>query len=267
MKTYKNNLKNNLKTISITNLKGGVGKTTFCFHFGYLFAQKNLKTLLIDLDPQGNLTTCFLNSPPSEENHIKLLFEKRIPVPYKIKENLYLLSSDIELSKYELQVKLESYFRLKNFIELPEIKENYDVALIDTPPSLNVFTSNALIASSTVLCVIDQGEFALSGFKEIKSLIENINEGMKLNIKLLGPVFNMVKKRTLNFKKNFEKVFSLYKDTAFKSFVRYSVVVRDSIEAKKTVFELFPNHEISKDFLNVFLEFCEKAEIDLITSQ
>ncbi|MEM3988576.1 MAG: AAA family ATPase, partial [Sulfolobales archaeon] len=120
--------------------------TTLCYHLAYLFTTKNFKTLLIDIDPQGNLTSCYFPSSTDTSSRVKLLFENEIPIPLKINENLYIVTSSIELSKYELQVKLESYFKLKAYLDLPEIKKNWNVILIDTPPVLNIFTSNAFIA-------------------------------------------------------------------------------------------------------------------------
>lgn len=245
--------------ISVTNLKGGVGKTTLCFHFAYLFAEQNKKVLLVDIDPQGNLSSCYLSEIPKKENHVKLLFENEIPLPLKINEKIYLIASDIELSKYELQIKLESYFKLKAYFSLPDVKKTYDVVLVDTPPSLNIFTSNALIASDCTLCVVDPGDFGIMGYKEVKSIVSDIVEKINPSLKIAGLVFNMVKPRTVNFRLVYEKSQNLFGREVFSAYVRYSTVVRDAITKRLTVFEYAPSHTICRDFRKVFEEFLERT--------
>jgi len=246
------------RVISITNLKGGVGKTTLCFHFAHLFRESGKKVLLVDVDPQGNLTSCFVDEV-KPENHVKLIFERALPVPLEVKKDTFLIGSNIELSKYELQVKLESYFRLKEFLESSEVKNSFDVVLIDTPPSLNIFTSNALIASHVALCVVDPGNFAISGYEEVKSLVKEVADKINPELKLFGPVFNMVKRKTRNFENLYEKCKSLCGKNLFENFIRYSTIVRDAMRSKKTVFEYCSNHGICNDFRTVFNEFLERS--------
>ncbi|MEO0247484.1 MAG: ParA family protein [candidate division WOR-3 bacterium] len=69
--------------LSVANLKGGVGKTTLCYHLAYLFTRKNFRTLLIDIDPQGNLTSCYLSTPPDTSNHVSCKMTD-YPKPYPI---------------------------------------------------------------------------------------------------------------------------------------------------------------------------------------
>lgn len=246
--------------LSITNLKGGVGKTTLCYHLAYLFTTKNFKTLLIDIDPQGNLTSCYFPSSTDTSSHVKLLFENEIPIPLKINENLYIVTSSIELSKYELQVKLESYFKLKAYLDLPEIKKNWNVILIDTPPALNIFTSNALIASEYVLCVVDPGEFAISGYREVKSIVLDVVKKINPKVRLLGLVFNMVKPKTKNFKALYQRCVETFEDEVFTSYIRYSTAIRNALLKRQSVFEYNKLHPVCKEFVDVFEELVKKSK-------
>jgi len=194
----------------------------------------------------------------------KIIFEKALPVPLEVKKDIFLIGSGIELSKYELQVKLESYFRLKEFLRDLEVKNSFDVVLIDTPPSLNIFTSNALITSHVALCVVDPGNFAISGYEEVKTLVKEVADKINPELKLFGPVFNMVKKKTRNFENLYEMCKSLYSENLFENFIRYSTVVRDAMRIKKTVFEYCSNHGICNDFRTVFDEFLKRSCYDSI---
>jgi len=245
--------------LSVANLKGGVGKTTLCYHLAYLFTRKNFQTLLIDIDPQGNLTSCYLSTPPDTSNHVKRLFENEIPTPIKINENLHLVASSIELSKYESQIKLESYFRLKAYLELPEVKKKWNVVLIDTPPALNIFTSNALIVSQYVLCIVDPGDFAILGYKEVKDIILDVVKKINPDAKLIGLVFNMVKPKTRNFKTIYQKCIETFGNEVFTNYIRYSTAIRDALSKRQPIFEYNKLHPACKEFENVFEELMKRV--------
>jgi chromosome partitioning protein len=149
--------------IAVTNQKGGVGKTNITFHLLHLFANDGKKVVTVDTDPQGNLTSCFLDEIPSESN-IKRIFEDTIPQSINVAQNIDLIGSNISLSKYEADAKFANFFRLRELLESSSIKDTYDVAIIDTPPSLGLFTSNALISSNYVIIPLDTSKFALLGF-------------------------------------------------------------------------------------------------------
>ncbi|HON73339.1 MAG TPA: AAA family ATPase, partial [bacterium] len=157
--------------ISVSNQKGGVGKTTIAFHIGNMFASDGSRVLLVDIDPQGNLTSCFTDTL-SDENNIKLLFEGINPEPLKVNQNMFLVGSDITLSKYEADAKLANFFRLANFLKTQE----FDIVIIDTPPSLGLFTSNAMITSDYVIIPLDLSRFALSGLADLMNSIEKVKD-------------------------------------------------------------------------------------------
>ena len=126
------------KIISLINHKGGVGKTTSTHNLGKAFALAGKKTLLIDNDPQANLTTaCGIDDPDSLENTIHTtISDGQSLAPLSISQNLDLIPSELSYAKAEqaLQASPTGYFRLKKALE--PIKDQYDYILIDCPPSL-----------------------------------------------------------------------------------------------------------------------------------
>ena len=243
--------------IVLANQKGGVGKTTIAFHL-VNFLRKKHKVLSIDMDPQGNFTTSLMEDEVPDTSHIKLIFEGEKPKPMQIKENLYLIGSDITLSKYEADVKLTNFFRLKDFLESEERK--YDFAIIDTPPSLGLFTTNAFLGSDFVIIPVDISKFSINGLSDLIDSIEKIKESTKKEIKPLGIIRSIVKERVIFYRKIKEELEEKYKDLLFETIIPESVRVKEAVANREPVFELYPNHKTSKAFLSLFKEIEERLK-------
>lgn len=237
------------KKIVISNQKGGVGKTTLLFHIGYLFARDNNKTLLVDTDPQGNLTSCFLDEIPPN-NNIRLIYEKKMPDPIKIEPNLFLIGTDITLSKYEADTKLENFFLLKNLLN----HLDYSVILIDTPPSLGLFTSSAFLSSDYILIPVDLSKFSLIGLVDLITSINKIKETTNSPLKIIGIVLSLVEERLLLFKKIKENLIKEYSNELFNTVISNSVRIKETIEKRKPIFDIFPDHKVSIQYKNLYEE-------------
>src|SRR5215212_2361528 len=127
------------RVIAFANQKGGVAKTTTTLNLGVAFAEQGLKVLLVDLDPQGNLTMSQGLNPDSIERSMFDVLVHRLPIQEVIQHT-------------EVELALSSMIGRERALEkaLAEVKESYDYVLIDTPPSLGLLTINALVASSGV---------------------------------------------------------------------------------------------------------------------
>ena len=175
------------RMIAVANQKGGVGKTTTTTNLAACLAEQGKKTLLIDIDPQGNATSGVGVDKNELENTVYELFigectleECLIP---DVLENLSLLPSNVNLSGAEIDLigMNEREFILRNAIA--PVREDYEYIVIDCPPSLNVLTVNALAAADTVLVPIQCEYYALEGLSQLMHTIDLITE--RLNPDLL----------------------------------------------------------------------------------
>jgi chromosome partitioning protein len=176
--------------IAISNQKGGVGKTTTTANLGASLAEAGQRVLLIDLDPQGNLTSAFGQNTRAETTVAEALLDHNTPLPIlRVEESnqpgVALVPATISLASAEaaLMTKLGREMRLRN--QLLAVGEDFDYVLIDTPPSLGLLTINALVAAQWVIIPTEARFFSIQGLQ----LLENsISETLYLNaqLKIMG---------------------------------------------------------------------------------
>jgi len=184
---------------SIANQKGGVGKTTTAINLSTSMAAIGKNVLLIDLDPQGNATTGLGVSKNGAKGIYHVLFEdaeisdveQKTQVP-----NLQVISSTVHLSSADLELvnMKEREYRLKKALEKRQKLENsirYDYVFVDCPPSLNLVTINALVASTAVLVPLQCEFFALEGLSQLTHTIDRIRRTFNPNLELEGVVLTM----------------------------------------------------------------------------
>ncbi|MCL4117752.1 UNVERIFIED_CONTAM: hypothetical protein GTU68_019750 [Idotea baltica] len=164
--------------VSICNFKGGVAKTSSTLNIGAGLARKGQRVLLIDMDPQYNLTTS-LGIPEVERSVYESLMKKETLPIHPITDNLDLVPSSIELNK--AQIELASEFKREGRLMdlLSPIQDQYDYILIDCPPSLGLLTINALVASDLIFVPIEAEYLALKGYSVLKDSLDRI--GMELD--------------------------------------------------------------------------------------
>ena len=190
------------KIFSIINQKGGVGKTTTTVNLGTAMAACDARVLLIDMDPQGNLSTGLGVSPSSRTfGTYDLLSSKKkiqdcvintdIPNLDVITANENLLGVEIELSSDE-----DRAVKLKKILNnINKEQESYDFILLDCPPALNIITLNALGASDGAIVPLQAEFFALEGLSQLLKTIDGISSTINHNLKLSGVVLTMFDKR------------------------------------------------------------------------
>lgn len=187
-KSGQNTSTNAGKIVALMNQKGGVGKTTMAFNLAHAFAHQGKKVLCIDMDPQGNFSSLF--GVENAEKHIHHLLINSVKelkalhsgimmndVLMKADENIDLLPSGQELSGFELTVagiNAPRQLILKKFIDKQELRSQYDVIVIDGPPTLGLLVVNILCATDGVLYPFVPDRFSEQGLKNIQQVVSDI---------------------------------------------------------------------------------------------
>jgi chromosome partitioning protein len=190
------------KIIAIANQKGGVAKTTTAINLSASLAMANKRILLIDLDPQGNLTSGVgLKGHASEAGTIyeALTDTDSEPKDFVLAtaiEHLSIIPADRNLTGAEIELVTQPsrHLRLKRIVDA--LRDEFDFMLIDSPPSLGLLTLNALVAADSVLVPINCEYFALEGIAELLSTIERVREAFNPSLAIEGVLLTMYDDRT-----------------------------------------------------------------------
>lgn len=234
--------------LSIVNHKGGVGKTTTTINLGKGLVNRHQSVLLIDMDSQGNLSQSLGIHNPEQQLLQTLTQGSPLPiVPFS--DEYHVVASDLELAKAEAElIKTPSgVLRFRN--ALAPILLKYDYILIDCPPSLNIFTYSALVASSAALVVLEPEASAVKGMYNLLELIQDIKESFNPKLKVEGIVMAQVNSQLVLHRELMGKVRDDLKGQPFfKTEIRQNVAIAESQYVGKTIFDYKPNSSGATDY-------------------
>ena len=253
------------RTIALINNKGGVGKTTSCLNIGVALSLLNKKVLLVDIDPQGNLSDAFININ-QEQYTIKNLLEGTITdvnqvIKRQVKPNIDLLPSNNLLNGTDEKLlnKMSRETILKRILD--PIKSNYDYILIDCPPSLNLLVLNSLTASSEAIIPIATEYHALTGTQTIINTIQQVKNLLNSNLRLSGVFITKYDERTNNDREITEVIKNNFKSLCYKTIIRTNVKIKDATNIHKSVIDLDPTSNGAIDYTDLAKEIISQEQI------
>lgn len=220
------------KTIAIFNQKGGVGKTTTCVNMAAGLGLKGYKTLLIDIDPQGNSTSGVgIDKSEVEYSTYNMLIDdvsaRAIMLQTEFK-NLFLLPANMHLAGAELELaQVEDRNRaLKKAIAT--IRMEFDYIIIDCPPSLGLLSINALVAADTLIVPLQCEYYALEGLSQLVATVRSITQRYNEHLELEGVLFTMYDSRLKLTQQVIDEVNKYFPNKTYKAMIPRSVKIAES---------------------------------------
>lgn len=226
-----------LIVIAVANQKGGEGKTTTSINLAHGLALQGKKTLLVDMDPQGNSSGIFVD-PDADSATASDLFLGKASIKDIVRrtkyERLSILPSNISLAEVELgNLNVEAPYLLRD--ALGEVSGDYDAVVIDCPPSLSIFTVNALVASGHVVIPLQAEKFSIDGIKGLQGTIESIKRRINPELSILGALVTQLKSHTVLTKTIMPVIQNYF--PVFKTPISMGVSIGESHLSRKSIFD------------------------------
>jgi chromosome partitioning protein len=246
------------RVISFANQKGGVAKTTTTLNLGVAFKEQGHRVLVVDLDPQGNLTMSQGMNPDAIERSMFDVLVHRIPISEVIHESeVDVAVASIDLAGAELA--LSSMIGRERALEkaLVEVRGRYDFILVDTPPSLGLLTINAFVAATGVIVPVQCEYLSLRGLVQLENTLAMVRENLNPQVQIEGIVPTMFDNRTLHSREAVEILEENFGNLVYKTRIRKTVRFAEAPVKGSSIIKYEPNgpaadayRELAKEVLD-----------------
>lgn len=255
-----------MKIVAIANQKGGVGKTTTAVNLSVALAEKGLRILLVDLDPQGNATSSLgMQELASETIYDALLggaaaTEKVLPTRIS---GLFFIPADLELAGAEIEIARmgDHLTRLAQALSTFRADNTFDFIIIDCPPSLGVLMTNALAAADEILAPIQCEYFALEGLVKIVRVVEQVrNSGANDRVEIGGILMTMFDNRTNLSAQVVAEVRQHFGERVYRTVIPRTVRLSEAPSFGKSIFEHDPHGVGAFSYRALVREFLKRHD-------
>jgi len=243
--------------VAISNHKGGVGKTTTTVNLGAGLARLGKKVLLVDLDPQANLSNCFGITKPKTTIYEALKGEVEFE-PISIDDKLDIAASNLDLAGAEMELNSEAgrEYLLKEVLE--PVKNNYDFVLVDCPPSLGLLTLNAFTCADEVIIPIQAHFLAIKGLTKIIEVINKIKRRVNKNLEITGVVITLYDGRKILHREIEETIKIYFQDKVYNTKIRDNIALAEAPSQGLDIFRYSISSSGADDYFDLTEEFIER---------
>ncbi|HLM86490.1 MAG TPA: ParA family protein [Solirubrobacteraceae bacterium] len=242
-------------TIAVLSQKGGTGKTTAVRTLTDVLRRSGVRTLAVDLDPQGNLSDYF-DLPTDVEPTIADVLTGRAGAAEAIHEDI--IPANLSLAEAELALGGKMGRELTLRRALAKIDADYEVILIDCPPSLGLLTVNALVAADRALITAEAQYFALQGVEQAMEVVELARDSLNPQLSLLGVVLNLADMRTVHSREALASLKQRFGEQVLDSVIRTSIAYAESAERACSILDHRP--DLGADYLALAAELLERLD-------
>ncbi len=249
--------------VTIANQKGGVGKTTTAINLAAALAQKGHRTVLIDLDPQGNTSMSYVDPRDIQRSMYDVMTNAEVAfsdvlMDTKV-ENLRVAPARLALAKVEpaLAGQLDAHFRLKD--KLAPSLDEFEFAVVDTPPTLGMLTVNSMVASSHLLVPIQSSYFALEGTDDLLETYERIRLRANPELQLLGVVITIHDKRTVLARDIDKQIQDVFGEKVFSTRISKNVRLEESPAYREPIFSFAPTSKGAEEYYRLSEEVLQRV--------
>ncbi len=249
------------RVIVFANQKGGVAKTTTTLNLAVAFKEQGFRVLVIDLDPQGNLTMSQGMNPDAIERSMFDVLVHRLP----ISEVIHTAEVDVAVASIDLagaELALSSMIGRERALEkaLVEVREAYDFIMVDTPPSLGLLTINAFVAATGVIVPVQCEYLSLRGLVQLENTLAMVRENLNPEVKIEGILPTMFDRRTLHSREAVEILEENFGDLVFKTRIRKTIRYAEAPVKGSSVLKYDPTGTAAEAYRDLAKEVLDGAK-------